>query len=198
MSTITDRRSPSLYQVAQNQLHKNTSKWLVAGIFVVAILWKHDAEVLWASMGCVLNSYLSIVLKKVINQERPSTLGSGPGMPSSHAQSIFFAVVYAILSMVKCWGLNEYTITVAVLAFAFSSYLSWLRVSLRHHTISQISVGAVIGTIMSILWFHTWYGVVLSAFIANLWVRIVVVLGSAAVCVGFGLYVILHWLNEDQ
>ncbi|KAE7999967.1 hypothetical protein FH972_004341 [Carpinus fangiana] len=75
------------------------SKWLVAALFGGVILWRHDAEALWAAMGSVLNSLLSIILKRILNQERPvSTLRSDPGMPSSHSQSIFFTVVFTIVS----------------------------------------------------------------------------------------------------
>lgn len=62
------------------------------------ILWKHDAEVLWAATGSILNSYISITLKQILNHERPSGLRSDPGMPSSHAQSIFYVSVFALLS----------------------------------------------------------------------------------------------------
>ncbi|KAF9609498.1 hypothetical protein IFM89_016584 [Coptis chinensis] len=174
------------------------SKWLVAALFGAIILWRHDAEALWAAMGAVMNAWLSVGLKQILNQERPiATLRSDPGMPSSHAQSIFFAIIFAILSMVKLLGINEFTVAVGMLALASGSYLSWLRVSQKLHTISQVSVGAVLGTILSILWFQAWYAFVLKAFIASLWVRMVVVLGSAAVCVCFLVYIIQYWLMEE-
>ncbi|PIA52740.1 hypothetical protein AQUCO_01000540v1 [Aquilegia coerulea] len=175
-----------------------TSKWLVAALFGALILWKRDAEALWVSMGCVMNSGLSIILKKILNQERPvSTLRSDPGMPSSHAQSIFFGVFFVILSMVKHLGLNEITLIGGVLIFAAGSYLSWLRVSQKLHTISQVLVGGIVGSIFSVLWFQAWYALVLQAFIASLWVRIIVVLGSVGFCVFFLLYLIKHWLVEE-
>ncbi|RZC44641.1 hypothetical protein C5167_037591, partial [Papaver somniferum] len=131
---------------------------------------------MWAAMGAVANAWLSITLKRILNQERPvASLGYSPGMPSSHAQSIFFASVYAILS----W-LNGVTVTIGVLGLAFSSYLQsnvvlyvllihfWLRISQRHHTISQVVVGAILGTICSILWFQSWYWFVLQAFLSFL------------------------------
>ncbi|KAK3012361.1 hypothetical protein RJ639_013005 [Escallonia herrerae] len=100
------------------------SKWLVAALFSTVILWRHDAEALWAALGSVLNAGLSNTLKQIVNQERPvSTLGSGPGMPSSHAQSIFFAVVFAIISIVDWLGLNGLTITLTGLLLALGSYL---------------------------------------------------------------------------
>ena len=75
------------------------SKWLVAVLFGTVILWRHDAEAMWAVMGSIVNSILSVILKRIFNQERPdSTLRSDPGMPSSHGQSIFFTVVLSILS----------------------------------------------------------------------------------------------------
>lgn len=71
----------------------------MAAVLGVIVLWRHDAEALWAAGGSVINSVLSIILKKALNQERPvANLRSDPGMPSSHAQSISFAVVFAILS----------------------------------------------------------------------------------------------------
>lgn len=75
------------------------SKWLVSALFAGVILWRHDAEAMWAAMGSIVNAILSIVLKRIINQDRPlSGLKTDPGMPSSHAQSIFFIVTFAILS----------------------------------------------------------------------------------------------------
>jgi membrane-associated phospholipid phosphatase len=75
------------------------SKWLVAGSFAFAALWKRDAEIMWAMMGAVVNTMLSSILKKLFSHERPApALRSDPGMPSSHAQSIFYAAVFLVLS----------------------------------------------------------------------------------------------------
>ncbi|KAF6162020.1 hypothetical protein GIB67_002609 [Kingdonia uniflora] len=75
------------------------SKWLVTVLFGIAILWRHDVEAIWALMGSVINAVLSVALKKILNQERPvSTMRSDPGMPSSHAQAIFYGVIFVIIS----------------------------------------------------------------------------------------------------
>jgi dolichyldiphosphatase len=75
------------------------SKWLVAGSLAFAAIWKRDAEIMWFLLGAVGNSLLSMVLKKMLNHERPApALRSGPGMPSSHAQSIFYAATILALS----------------------------------------------------------------------------------------------------
>ncbi|XP_026396578.1 lipid phosphate phosphatase epsilon 2, chloroplastic-like [Papaver somniferum] len=174
-------------------------KWLVVTVFGIIVIWRHDALAMWAAMGEVANAWLAITLKRILNQERPvAILGTGPGMPSSHAQSIFFASVYAILSLVKSLGLNGVTVTIRVLVLAFRSYLSWLRISQRHHTISQVVVGAILGTIFSILWFQSWYWFVLQAFLSFLWVWIIIVVGGVTCCVIFLLYVIKHWLMDGE
>lgn len=71
----------------------------MAGLFALFILWKHDAEAMWAATGSVVNSWISITLKKILNHERPNAaLRSDPGMPSSHAQSIFYTACFAVFS----------------------------------------------------------------------------------------------------
>lgn len=74
---------------------------------------------------------------------------------------------------------------------------SWLRVSQRLHTLNQVAVGAVLGFCFSIFWFWLWDAIVMKAFIAHFWVRIVAFVGAAGFCVGFLLYVIRNWVIED-
>lgn len=61
---------------------------------------------------------------------------------------------------------------------------------------SEPSAGAVIGSICSILWYQLWNVFMLDFYVSYLWVRIIVVLGSAGVCLGFLLHVIYHWLKD--
>ncbi|XP_057501484.1 lipid phosphate phosphatase epsilon 1, chloroplastic [Actinidia eriantha] len=175
------------------------SKWLVTALFGAILLWRHDAEALWAAMGSVVNAGLSRILKQMLNQERPvSNLRSDPGMPSSHAQSIFFTAIFAVISMFEWLGASGVTIILSSLTLAFSSYLSWLRVSQLLHTASQVVVGAVIGSFFSILWFWSWDAIVLKAFISYLWVRITVVLWAAGFCLGFLIYIIRYWVMDEN
>ncbi|CAN4123576.1 unnamed protein product [Withania somnifera] len=190
--------SSSSASAGLNATLNSLSKWLVAALFGVIFLWRHDAEALWAASGSVLNAGLSTVLKRILNQERPvSTIRSDPGMPSSHAQSIFYTVTFCIVSMLEYFGLNGITALVSVLIFAIGSYFSWLRVSQLLHTTSQVAVGAALGFSLSIFWFWLWHAIVLKAFISHLWVRVLVVLGTAAICVCFLLYVIRYWVLEE-
>lgn len=175
------------------------SKWLVSALFGGVILWRHDAEALWMAMGSIVNAVLSVGLKRLLNQERPvAGLKSDPGMPSSHAQSIFFTVVFAIASLLEWLGINELSVGISVLALAFGSYLSWLRVSQKLHTMNQILVGAVVGSIFSVLWYLSWDAVVLEAFSSSLWVRVIVLLACAGFGLGFLTYVIQYWLKDER
>ncbi|GMI68903.1 hypothetical protein HRI_000559600 [Hibiscus trionum] len=175
------------------------SKWLVSALFGGVILWRHDAEALWMAMGSIVNALLSVGLKRVLNQERPvAGLKSDPGMPSSHAQSIFFTVVFTIASILEWQGVNELSVSISVLALAFGSYFSWLRVSQKLHTINQIVVGAVVGSVFSVLWYMSWDAVVLEAFNSSLLVRVIVLLACAGFGLGFLLYVIQYWLKNER
>lgn len=175
------------------------SKWLVAALFGILILWKHDAEALWVAMGSVVNSCLSIKLKKLLNHERPATaLRSDPGMPSSHAQSIFYTAFFAVLSLFQWLGTNAYTVGAGSVILMCGTYLTWLRVSQRLHTVSQVVVGAVLGSVCSITWFWLWHAFVFEAFTDSIFVRFFVVFGSLSFCSAFLLYVIQNWLDDDR
>ncbi|KAF2302328.1 hypothetical protein GH714_034115 [Hevea brasiliensis] len=126
------------------------SKWVVSSMFAVVLIWRHDAASLWLAMGSVVNFILCVRLKRIFNQQRPlSTLKSDPGMPSSHAQSIFYISMVSVLSItheceydrsiankvtsillvlygfavIETFGANEITFIVAALALACGSYL---------------------------------------------------------------------------
>ncbi|KAG5412420.1 hypothetical protein IGI04_008739 [Brassica rapa subsp. trilocularis] len=79
-----------------NAVANRLSKWVVAAVFGSVLLLRHDGAALWAVIGSVSNSALSVALKRILNQQRPvATLRSDPGMPSSHAQSISFITLFS-------------------------------------------------------------------------------------------------------
>ncbi|KAL8123772.1 lipid phosphate phosphatase epsilon 2, chloroplastic [Apium graveolens] len=174
------------------------SKWLMVALFSLVLILRRDAKAIWIASGAILNVGLSITLKKILNQERPSSASkSDPGMPSSHAQSIFYIVFVVILSMMDWVGMNISTAPFAGAVLAFGSYFAWLRVSQGFHTISQVIVGAVAGSLFSGLWFWLWDAVVLDAFTSNFWIRLLVVVGGIGCILRFAVFTIQHWiLNE--
>ncbi|XP_020890757.1 lipid phosphate phosphatase epsilon 2, chloroplastic isoform X3 [Arabidopsis lyrata subsp. lyrata] len=129
------------------------SKWIVAALFGSVLLLRHDGAALWAVIGSVSNSALSVALKRLLNQERPvATLRSDPGMPSSHAQSISFISVFSVFSVMEWLGTNVLSLLLSGLILALGSYFTWLRVSQKLHTTSQVVVGAIVGSVYSTLW----------------------------------------------
>ncbi|KAL1354860.1 hypothetical protein HN51_006914 [Arachis hypogaea] len=174
------------------------SKWIVAVSFGGFILWSHDIEeALWIFAGSILNSFLSVLLKNILNQERPSALKSDPGMPSTHAQSIFFVVFFFIFSTIELLGLNVYSIVLSGLYLTCGSYFSYLRVSQQLHTMNQVVVGATIGSIMSLVWYWLWNAFIQDAYQSSLFVRIIGLSGSIGICICFLVFVIRHWLKDD-
>ncbi|XP_006280960.2 lipid phosphate phosphatase epsilon 2, chloroplastic isoform X1 [Capsella rubella] len=175
------------------------SKWIVAALFGSVLLLRHDGAALWAVIGSVSNSALSVALKRILNQERPvATLRSDPGMPSSHAQSISFISVFTVLSVMEWLGTNELSLFLSGLVLALASYFTWLRVSQKLHTTSQVVVGAIVGSVYSTLWYVTWNSLVLEAFTSSFSVQVAVSLVAAASALGFAVYVLLNWFKDDR
>ncbi|XP_019088560.1 PREDICTED: lipid phosphate phosphatase epsilon 2, chloroplastic isoform X3 [Camelina sativa] len=175
------------------------SKWIVAGLFGSVLLLRHDGAALWAVVGSVSNSALSVALKRLLNQERPvATLRSDPGMPSSHAQSISFISVFTVLSVMEWLGTNVLSLFLSGLVLALGSYFTWLRVSQKLHTTSQVVVGAIVGSVYSTLWYVTWNSFVFEAFTSSFSVQVPVFLVAAASALGFAVYVLLNWFKDDR
>uniref|UniRef100_A0A1J3DG05 Lipid phosphate phosphatase epsilon 2, chloroplastic n=1 Tax=Noccaea caerulescens TaxID=107243 RepID=A0A1J3DG05_NOCCA len=175
------------------------SKWVVATLFGSVVLLRHDGAALWAVIGSVSNSALSASLKRILNQERPvATLRSDPGMPSSHAQSISFISVFTVLSVMEWLGTNELSLFLSGLILALGSYFTWLRVSQKLHTTSQVVVGAILGSVFSTLWYIAWNSLVLEAFASSFSVQVAVFLAAAASALGFAVYVLLNWFKDDR
>ncbi|VVB05287.1 unnamed protein product [Arabis nemorensis] len=175
------------------------SKWVVSALFGSIILLRHDGAALWAIIGSVSNSALSVVLKRILNQERPATtLRTDPGMPSSHAQSISFISVFAVLSVMEWLGTNKVSFFLSGFILALGSYFIKLRVSQKLHTSSQVVVGAIVGSVFCILWYTTWNSLLLEAFESSLLVQISVFLVAAALALSFAVYVVFNWFKDDR
>ncbi|KAL8098048.1 lipid phosphate phosphatase epsilon 1, chloroplastic-like [Apium graveolens] len=185
-----------------NQLEaflNDLSKWLMVALFSVVLLVRHDVKAIWISMGSILNVGLSIALKRIFKQERPSTASkSDPGMPSSHAQSLFYLSFVVILSMMDWLGMNIYTTVVGGLVLLLGSYFARLRVSQGFHTMSQVTAGAVAGSVYVGLWYWLWDTIVFPAFICSLWIRLVVVVGGVGCILRFVVFLVYDWIVKEH
>lgn len=173
-----------------------SSKWAISAIFAAIVIWKHDAEVMWAVSGSILNTGSSRILKYLFNHQRPLSalsLKADPGMPSSHAQSIGYLAMYAALTLVSWQGFSALTVVGGFAILICGAYLAWLRVSEGLHTYDQVLVGALLGSVAAVVWYSLWKAVVLKAFTSFLWVKISLYVGSVIVCLGFLSFVVRTW-----
>ena len=75
-----------------------STRVLVSGTAFGVLVWRRDAASVLCITGAVINAIFSKILKRLINESRPAgAQESDPGMPSSHAMSLFFFATYLVL-----------------------------------------------------------------------------------------------------
>ena len=115
------------------------------------ILSRPDWLPVYVVSGGVLNGLVSKAIKRVVRQPRPTgSPRQGSGMPSSHAQTLFFfSTTLALLA------LDRHTVpaTVPIVSLGYSVIAVAHRVTERLHSIAQTAVGAVLGTLFALA-FH--------------------------------------------
>jgi dolichyldiphosphatase len=104
--------------------------------------------------GAVMNAILSKVLKNIFKVPRPALANEGGyGMPSSHAQSLFYFVT--ILSCLGNKNISKdnriYGYIGFVLTLAYAVIASTWRVVTHLHTYTQTIVGALLGICMGFI-----------------------------------------------
>jgi membrane-associated phospholipid phosphatase len=90
----------------------------------------------------IFNSIINQILKRIIKEERPIPTNSY-GMPSGHAQMMWFIVFY---------NMNEIkNIFLQIFLILSGLLISYDRVRRKKHTIKQVLVGSIIGSIFGTL-----------------------------------------------
>ncbi|XP_053607666.1 dolichyldiphosphatase 1-like [Plodia interpunctella] len=132
--------------------------------FIALILFRRDLHTIVFFLGTLLNELLNIILKHIICEARPIARGNlynEYGMPSSHAQFVWFFNVYVLYFVViRLHHINNNSIISAlwrVIIVGGCTTLALLvsigRVYLHYHTTSQVVVGGFVGFIFATLWF---------------------------------------------
>ena len=133
---------------------------LILILYSIFLLWNHHNLFFYYTIGIFVDSLLNIILKGIIQLPRPSedpklfniALKNGKrfvfkngmphdifGMPSGHAQSSFFSTVFIYLSLKQTNLLAIYLL--------ISSITLWQRVVDNYHTLLQVIIGSIVGTI---------------------------------------------------
>jgi len=131
---------------------------LLVSLFTL-ILFRRDFRTALIFVGLLVNEVVNYILKKMVKQSRPSVLKmreTDYGMPSSHAQFLFFFSTYLFLlllsnkfSFYHKWWKQVYS----VLGYVVAAAVAYSRVYLYYHTAEQVLVGCAIGTVIGGIWF---------------------------------------------
>ena len=116
-------------------------------------------------VGALLNALLGKCMKYTLKVRRPKGAAlSTPGMPSSHATSLFyFATTLSLAAAAAARAKGDGNVTLAylpvpwlavpVLTFGYSATVAYARICLtKVHTFPQVLVGAVLGSAFGFLW----------------------------------------------
>ncbi|KAL0028901.1 hypothetical protein WJX77_004161 [Trebouxia sp. C0004] len=125
----------------------DSTKYVVTLAAGGVLVWHHDIYVSWCLLGSVVAVYVCKALKGAINMQRPAyARKQDPGMPSSHASSLAYLAVYLAIA----WKPAQHALAFTGLLVA--AFLIPLRVILGYHSIPQVVVGAILGTVSASGW----------------------------------------------
>ena len=144
------------------------SPMIVFAALVGAFVATQNIEILFLAKGLLLSTLCNETFKRIVQQPRPehSTIW-GYGMPSDHSQFMAFFAAFSV-----CWihyrddlalstntasrkQLNKLTkrfLTSVLILWSLA--VVWSRLYLNAHTIPQVRVGAMLGTIAGTIWFR--------------------------------------------
>ncbi|KAK3792818.1 hypothetical protein RRG08_038548 [Elysia crispata] len=131
--------------------------------FATLIIFRRDLHTIAFAMGLVVNEAVNWIVKHTLKEARPmrgrQNLHTEYGMPSSHSQFMwFFSSYFAVFLLLRLYR-NQSIIddlwkyVCALLGILAAILVSWSRVYLMYHTVSQVAVGAVVGSFLSAPWF---------------------------------------------
>ncbi len=134
----------------------------VFGCVAALLLTRRDTGTLSLLIGICGNGVVAKILKRVINESRPTgSYLEGSGMPSGHTTSLFFIATSFVLILANpdCPRINwpvlhrvdSFHMQVVVIAYAIA--MSMWRVQQGIHSLPQVAVGAVLGATNALLYY---------------------------------------------
>ncbi|XP_043496636.1 dolichyldiphosphatase 1-like [Polistes fuscatus] len=140
--------------------------FIIVTSFITLILFRRDLHTILFFSGIILNEFINLILKHIIREPRPlkrDGIYNEYGMPSSHAQFMWFFTAYAILFIyIRLHHNSNSTISerfwriIIVTGCIITAVLvSYGRIYLQYHTTSQVLWGLTVGAILGVLWFLT-------------------------------------------
>lgn len=136
--------------------------------FIALILFRRDLHTITFFLGTLLSELLNYILKHIICEARPirrDIIHVEYGMPSSHAQFVWFFATYVIYFVyIRLQHMNNNTIIQSLSKFlilfstlSMAILVSISRIYLEYHTMSQVLCGALLGFLFGTFWFALTY-----------------------------------------
>jgi len=126
-------------------------------IFLTTFFFRRDLHTMTFGIGVIVNYVANVALKKYIAEPRPklrSVQFEEYGMPSSHSQFMWFCSTYIVLfTLFRLTNTVVWKSISMFLCISCSILMSYSRVYLQYHTVSQVFWGGVVGAIGAIIWF---------------------------------------------
>lgn len=143
-----------MYDIMNNSIIMNSIKhignWGPFILFILScyLLYKTPFFLYLYIIGFFLNSLINVFLKNIIRQSRPNIKRASFGMPSGHAQSVFFSAMFILLTL----KITPYIASIYLFIVLNTGYQS---VKYKYHTISQVIIGGLIGLSLGYIWYNT-------------------------------------------
>ncbi|KAJ6782975.1 hypothetical protein PWT90_08354 [Aphanocladium album] len=144
-------------------------------VYLTLIFSSREIEIALLFAGQLACEALNFVLKRLIKEERPRQIhGKGYGMPSSHAQFVFFwSVALSLFLLVRHRPASSSSpsssssprakkstnsriverLALSALSLALAAATAWSRIYLNYHTPKQVFVGSAVGVLTAVAWF---------------------------------------------
>jgi len=135
---------------------------VIVVVFLTAFFLRRDLHTLTWGVGVILNEAFNYGLKQYFAEARPKrreTEWQVYGMPSSHAQFMWFVSVYMVLfvcfrlTLLKQCGEVLCKMLWCSFCLALSAAVSYSRVYHEYHTQSQVIWGGMVGGGAAVVWF---------------------------------------------
>ncbi|KAG2216554.1 hypothetical protein INT45_006030 [Circinella minor] len=125
-------------------------------LYASIIISRREIAGITMLVGQLVNEGINFILKEYLQIARPHAhLGNGYGMPSSHAQFIWFFAIYGSLYLsknIKVDHVIEKRI-ILVAMFFLAIVVCYSRIYLGYHNLLQVIAGGCVGSIFGLLWY---------------------------------------------
>ncbi|KAI8328444.1 PAP2 superfamily protein [Chlamydoabsidia padenii] len=107
-------------------------------------------------LGQLTNELVNAILKEYFQIHRPyDYLGTGYGMPSSHAQFVWYFATFGTIYLLRHIQLTtpvwkKLSVTCMVV---MACLVCWSRIYLGYHTLGQVVMGSVVGVGYGLVWY---------------------------------------------